>query len=96
MTCSSRVGPVTSCQPVGVRVSSRTITPVRTSAPDAAASAGGRPPRPPFSEVKTWPAFLGAAPAMSRAARSSEASDRAAAATAGMVASSESRSAKPA
>ena len=45
--------PTVSCQPSGVRRSSRTDVPVRTCAPEAAATAAGRVPRPPASVVNT-------------------------------------------
>ena len=45
--------PMVSRQPRGVRTSSRTMAPVRTSAPEAAARAGGGAPRPPARVVNT-------------------------------------------
>ena len=45
--------PMVSRQPRGPRASSRTMAPVRTSAPEAAARAGGRVPRPPCRVVNT-------------------------------------------
>ncbi len=92
----SLVGPVTRRQPVRVRLSSRTMTPVLMSAPDAAATAPGRLPMPAFSVVNTGPASLGASPLIDRAAFSSERSVRAIVATRGMVASRDRNSARPA
>ncbi len=89
-------GPVTSRQPVSVLCSSRTVTPVLTSASDALATASGREPMPFRSDVKTGPASLGASSTSCLAAVSSERSERATAATRGIVASSESMSARPA
>src|SRR5215831_15181867 len=55
-SASSQAGawadPTVSRQPPGVRASSRAIAPVLTSAPEAAATAAGRVPRPPASVVK--------------------------------------------
>src|ERR1700733_6075086 len=61
------VGPTVSRQPspsagCAVRASSRTIAPVRTVAPDCAATAGGSVPRPPDSVVKTGRAGAGGRP----------------------------------
>ena len=45
--------PMVSRQPRALRASSRTMAPVRTSAPEAAARAGGSAPRPPCRVVNT-------------------------------------------
>ena len=54
--------PTVSRQPPGVRASPRTIALVRTTAPEAAATAGGSVPRPPVRVVKTGPGAGAAAP----------------------------------
>src|SRR3984885_2451753 len=58
----SAADPTVSRQPVGVRLSSRTIALVRTSAPEALATASGSAPIPVVSETKTG-AGLAAVPA---------------------------------
>ncbi len=102
--------PMVSRQPRGPRASSRTMAPVRTCAPEAAARAGGRVPRPPARVVNTagragrlparvsWPAGRAAAGAAASeaAAAASEACVRDAWARPGSVASNDSSSDRPA
>src|SRR3984885_15067848 len=68
----SAADPTVSRQPVSVRPSSRTIAPVRTSAPDALATASGSAPSPDVSVTKRGAGLPapGAKPAPSAATRS--------------------------
>src|SRR5690606_14744493 len=89
-------GPLTTRHPSALRCSSRTVTPVRSVAALAAATASGRRPTPPRSPAKTGPATAGAAARTAATAAPSDRCRRTCSPKAGTVASSDNSSARPA